>query len=291
MRQIFLLLFVCAWGAFQPAYAQYECPFPDSLVVADTLDPSGYYPLRIGDVREYMTFDSAYLAGASRWEVVADTLIEGTAYHVVKHIIYHTPEVYRPRTLVTEATTRFTYERVENGIIHTWGNSSRWEGIRFDTDFNSCYTLQEEGVFAVYGGYEGEYHISTYGGPVDTLFLPGVKEFEPLGSFSGIRYGYGVGLVHTGGDPSVFRDLVYARIDSMAYGMELRFRFDLRITSLKADLPEAEALELAIYPNPAHRSAHLQVRASTPRSLPAFGAQCARATHLYGTCASAGQTS
>ncbi len=261
MRQIFLLLFVCAWGAFQPAYAQYECPFPDSLVVADTLDPSGYYPLRIGDVREYMTFDGGFLAGASRWEVLADTLIEGTVYSAVEHTIFHTPEIYRPGTLVTEATTFFTYERVENGIVHTWGNSRVPEEIRFDADFGSCYTTPVGPVIAVWGEYAGEYRISPYGGPIETLVLPAVKGFELYGVFYGEMYGYGVGLLHTGGDPSVFRDLKYALIDSVAYGKELRFLFDLRITSNTVDLPASKALTLTLYPNPVRQEVHLRVQA------------------------------
>jgi len=221
---------------------QVECPFDETAAVADTLDPAGYYPLQIGTVREYVSASGPFLSSLGRTEVVADTLIDGDLFHKVKGIWFDAEHT----TIITEADTSYYYRGVVDGLLLAWSpGRGRVELAKLFHDFNTCFDIGgNENAAVVEGGYAIPFTFSSG----DTLTLSATKRYIFFGIAVEV-YGYGLGLLHMGGDPDQNTDLTYARIDGQEYGVRLDSLFDIRVGTEPRPF-RGETSRLDAYPNP-----------------------------------------
>lgn len=218
------------------AQAQFACPYDESAAVADTLSPSGYYPLQVGNVSEYVRYSGPMLDLLRRDEVMADTLIDGDVFYKVRSTIF-TPSGNGP---ITHADTVYSYRSVLEGVLLEWTPSrGHSEVIQLFRDFNTCYDL-----IVVEGGYDTTFTFETG----QTVALTAKKKFGILG-IATEEYGHGLGLIRSGGDPNVDTDLTYAQIDGQEYGVRLDSLFNIRV-SVEETLHLRETARLGIYPNP-----------------------------------------
>ncbi|HLU35015.1 MAG TPA: hypothetical protein VKZ61_04535 [Thermomicrobiales bacterium] len=76
------------------AFGQDFCPYDESDAVADTLDPSGYYPLQVGNVWEYVRYTGPFLEHLRREEVMGDTLIDADVFYHFRRTILRPPHCH-----------------------------------------------------------------------------------------------------------------------------------------------------------------------------------------------------
>lgn len=211
-----------------PAYAQ-PCPFAPEDAIADTLDPAGYYPLGLGDRWEYAQFSGAWLVALHTREVVADTLIGGEPFAVLRTVRM---PAERDRRTVLRSDTSFAYEAVRGGVPVRWDPSTgEVEPLevahRLDAPFRSCYDsspgFDDDSVQVL-----GRDTTVSFRGPV-VVEVPAVKEFLYLGMFTW-EYAYGLGLYRRGGEISELLDLAYARVGIAEYGTPLDSTYNIRVS-------------------------------------------------------------
>ncbi len=247
--------------------AQIECPFPDSLVVADTLDPSGYFPLEIGNSWDYLNSDGAFLEPPTRVTVVGDTLIEGIQFYKLKVIQYLNPnvQIYREGEVLTEAHVSFDFQSISQGILYSWSVvQGRIEVARLSNNFNTCY--DDNNGITVRGEYSGVYMVANPTGEVVNIVLPALKSLLFFGAQEDI-YGHGIGLIERTGDPSRVSRLVYSNTGGIEHGTALESRFDFRITSLE-EHPVTDDIDfIQVYPNPTFSGAQFTFRLKTPKLI------------------------
>ncbi len=246
--QIFsvLLLSMCA----QPAFAQ-TCSH-DSSAVADTLDPSGYIRLQIGNVWDYLQESGAFWDAIIREEVVADTLIRDTTLYVIRNVGY----AAYTNGPITDADTSYRISGVVDDQIVTFHRGEiRERGIPLSAPFSSCYELNGASM-SISGGFDAVWSVREDGERVEYQ-LPATKSFDWL--YGSQTYGHGIGMLQSIGDPYVVRDLLYARIDGKEYGTPIESRF--RMSIAREHVPETpDAARLEIFPNPASKRIRMIVR-------------------------------
>lgn len=259
LRIAFSLVLVVLAIPWHNAYGQSDCPFPDSVAVADTLDPKGYYPTQVGNVWEYTGMTgSGFMEDPFREEIMADTLIDGITFYKLKLTTFD----YDFSPVITRSFTTFDYVAVaDSGIVQWTPAGLLSNGIRFSQSFNSCYGPDP---VAVAGGY-GDFFSIMERDSVVTRVLPAQKTFWIPSAFSEVTYGYGVGRLQTVGDPSVTYDLSYAKIDSREFGTPLDSLFDIRVAN--EPLPVLPALRLENYPNPFVGATRFSFSLSVPGSV------------------------
>ncbi|QXD14411.1 T9SS type A sorting domain-containing protein [Rhodocaloribacter litoris] len=187
-----------------------------------------------------------------RQEVVADTLIDEDLFYKLKVISFDAENT----TIITETDTSYYYRAVINGVLSSWTpEAGKTESeIQFFRDFNTCYTHanRPDGII-VQGAYDTTFTFpsgesSTLAAVKEFVFiLPQARETQ--------EYGYGIGLLHSGGEPSVSTTLTYARIGGQEYGTPLDSLFDIRVSLESPSLPK-ETFSLSAYPNPSYALTH-----------------------------------
>ena len=216
--------------------------------VADTLDASGYYPLKIGNRWEYVSDLNFALDFASRIEVVKDTLISDTLFYKLEFTAYRFQyDLANFGDLLIEGRTTYRYEAVVDGVLFSFFRDRiTGEGIEFNRPFCSTYTssLSE---FIVGGGYERSYAFPNGATSIETA-LPALKFFGCC--FGDTRYGYGIGKLETNGDPSVRTGLTYAKIDTTEFGSPLDSLFDVSLVAIEHELDKTRKNSIVVYPNP-----------------------------------------
>jgi hypothetical protein len=254
-----LLLFFSIMSVGQ-GYGQ-DCPFTEDEAIADTLDPQGYYPLEVGSIWEYTEMSGAHMDDPRREEVVKDTLIDGELFHKLKITTYQ----YDP-DLITEASIQYRYiTTTDTSIVHWLQGLLEENPIRFSQDFNSCYLVNDQILYASEGGYNRSFEIEESGVPV-SYEVPAMKS---IGSAVSLieDYAYGIGRVGSRGDPSVITKLIYARIDGQAYGTPLDSLFDIRVATDEQPTAPRQPIHLTRYPNPFRSTAHLAFSLTAPAQV------------------------
>lgn len=240
------------------AYSQSGCPFADSVAVADTLDPKGYYPAQIGNVWEYTDMSgSGFMEDPFREEIVADTLIDGMTFYKLMITTFD----YDFSPVITRSHTHFSYFAVvDSGIVQWLPDATILNDIRFSQPFNSCYGSNP---VEVAGGYGASFSIME-GDSVVTRVLPARKTFTIPSAFSEVTYGYEVGRLQTVGDPSVTYDLSYAKIDGRELGTPLDSLFTIVVSVEDSPALPRQQPRLQNYPNPFKVATHLSFSLTSP---------------------------
>jgi len=236
------------------ARAQTDCPFTEADAVPDTLDARGYFPLQVGNVWERVTFTGPFLDHLRQEEVVTDTLIGEDVFYKIQEVIFTQPGNLLP---FINADTVYSFKSLVDGSLLQWTRErGRGELTQLVQDFNTCYDLgAQNSAVVVEGGYATTFSFQ----PGDTISLPSTKEFTFLG-LATEDYGYGVGLLQSGGDPDVQTDLTYARLSGQEYGVRLESLFDIRVSIEDAHYEPSGSIRLQVYPNPFSAQATLVFR-------------------------------
>lgn len=182
---------------------------PLAAQTPDPTPPESYYPLGVGDIREYRTAGGAFPPFYNREFVLGDTVVHGITYRLVESIGFR-----------------------NDGTM----DGRRREAIRFDTALAAPVAP---------GGRSGEYRVAPcrldlpfpapdaplvcdgatlYGfGPAETVvvgsdtLVTAVKAFGGL--FGAVAYAAGLGELWSQGDASTLvTTLRFARIDGVKYG-------------------------------------------------------------------------
>jgi len=247
---LLLLLGLLVVGV-RPTQAQPECPFTEDDAVADTLDPTGYYPLEVGNVWEYVVMDGAFLDDPRRERVIADTLIEDMIFYKLKTTVFD----YEHSQEITDSTTRFEYVAVVDSGMVEWRNGSQsFVETRFNQPFDSCYEVDGVGLVVVSGGYEATFSIEEEGEET-FLELPATKVFES--TFAAEEYGHGIGMLIGVGDPSVRAELTYAKVGDNEFGTSLDSLFTIRVSTDQSSSVPPFHINLESYPNPSSETVHI----------------------------------
>ena len=245
---LILVVLVLPWPY---AYGQSECPFPDSVAVADTLDPRGYYPTQVGNVWEYIVENGPFIEELQREEIVADTLIDGTTFFKRRQIRFKYDPFAPPSQVITDIKSEHvSYFFVTDSSEVFWTEQGLDTTlVGFDRPFNSCYEDRSfrflDSLVVVMGGYQQAFEIEEDGVATNRK-LPAIKTFEA--TFTGASFGHGVGRIATFGDPSVVTRLSYARVSEQMLGTPLDSLFEIRVAN--EPFPTLPTLRLENYPNP-----------------------------------------
>ncbi len=243
----FFLITCCAFNLLVvDASAQFCQDFESPI--ADTLDASGYYPLKIGNKWEYVSDLNFALDFASRIEVVKDTLISDTLFYKLAFTAYRFQyDLANFGDLLIEGRTSYRYEAVVDGVLFSFFRGQiNAEGIEFNRPFCSTYTNRFS-EFIVGGGFGRSYTFPNGATSTETA-LPALKIFGCC--FGDTRYGYGIGKLETNGDPSVRTGLTYAKIDTTEFGSPLDSLFDVSSVAIEHELDNARKNSIVVYPNP-----------------------------------------
>lgn len=243
----------------QGAYGQSSCPFPDSVAVADTLDPKGYYPIWVGDMREYLVMNGGFMENPFREEIIGDTLVDGMTFYKLKITAFE----YDFSPVITRSHTHFSYIAVvDSGVVQGLPDANILNDTRFFEPFNSCYETPSRD-FTVSGGYDAFFSI-TEGDSTVTHPLAAVKTFSIDGGLASITYGYGVGPIQEEGDVSVITKLSYAWINGQEFGTPLDSLFTI-VVSTEEDPPiPRQQYRLENYPNPFKKTTRLVFSLTSP---------------------------
>lgn len=257
-----LVLLVLSW---HNAYGQSDCPFPDSMAVADTLDPKGYFPLQAGNVWEYETKSGSFLDHLREQEVVADTLIDSDMFYKIREVIFD-PIGNLP---IMHADTVYSFKIVLDGILFRWTpQQGRTELAQLFRDFNTCYDIgSQENAAVVEGVYDTTFTFILPGiGLGASVEVAAIKEFGFFGLASEV-YSHGLGLIRSEGDPSVRMNLTFARIDGQEHGTPLDSLFDIRVSTADHPADLFKSTRLDVYPNPSNAAAQLSLTLAHPGSV------------------------
>ncbi len=244
-------------------FAQVNCPFPDSVAIADTLDPKGYhFPLEIGNVREWIPRDGAFIFDLRHEEVVADTLIEGLDFSRVDVSIF---DFFSRRDSLSQRSMFSYYKAVVDSGVVSWRPQSGIAFTSFDNDpyrFNSAFKICYVGNFP---GDEGEI-VEVSGGynlpftfldrdlrDIETYTFPAIKGFGTQDFIA--AYAYGIG--------EIANTLTYIKIGDSTLGTPLKDQFRVITTD---EVPE-HPLKLpafSAYPNPFVDQVRIQFSLSGP---------------------------
>ena len=235
------------------AKGQDTCPYDEDDAVADTLDPSGYYPLQLGNVWEYVAYSGPFLSHLIRDEVIADTVIDGNIFYKVRRTSFNIEE-HQP---ITTAAYSYSILSIAEGVLLSW--SSQYgldELVPLSRDFSSCYETVL-GTAIVAGSYATTYTFESG----EMVGLTATKEFTlPV---AGYEYGHGLGNIRGWGDGGATMELSYARVDGVDYGVRLDSLFDIRVgIEVVPDLLKGSRVN--IYPNPASSVAHIWFMLARP---------------------------
>ena len=249
------------------AYGQ-SCPFPDSVAVADTLDPSGYFPLQVGNVWEYITQDSGFFAGASRTEISTDTLIAELQFFKLKRTFF-IEEPIHSSILIPQPGAPLYRTFVDEKLV-AWAPEVGLVTLEmgFDKPFNSCFvdphSPPDLGVIAVAGGYGGSFSIME-GDTSRTITVPALKSIGTI--HSGAEYAHGIGAIGGGAEVTVVTELVFARIDGNEMGTRLDSLLNIQVAI--EDVPDVfpGSIQLQTYPNPLHNSTTLAFTLDQPGAV------------------------
>lgn len=256
-----ILHFILALGTI-PGLAQDPCPFPDSVAVTDTLAPSGYLPFDVGNLWEYRSFDGAIPGSLGRTEVVADTVIDGRSFAVVRGTIFESSNatVYH-----ASGTSTWYFGKAESAGL-TWSADEGFEeyfGLHLDAPFQSCYS--EGGVddaVHVSGGYTDIFTLAGREG-TDTIGTSAVKEYVRF-AVEGITVVHGIGVTRIEGDPNLNTHLVYFDFGDRSAGIPL----DEQVTIVGVEHSSVQSLpSVSISPNPASSEIVVEVEMAEPTQL------------------------
>lgn len=239
------------------AYGQSGCPFPDSVAVADTLDPKGYLPMQVGNLWEYTAMADGFMEDPSREEIIADTLIDGMTFYKLKLTTFD----YDFSPVITRSFTAFFYIAVsDTGVVRWKPTGIQPGGPRFSQPFNSCYGADP---IWVSGGYGTSFSVMESDSVV-VLALPAEKTFTFLGGLGLDTYGHGIGRIRVEGDPNQITELTYARIDGRAFGTPLDSLFTIAVAVEEDPSIPRQPPRLQNYPNPFRAATHLSFSLATP---------------------------
>lgn len=180
----------------------------------DTTDASKYYPLNVGDVREYQ-----FSSGIREDKIVKDTTAIGFRYFVVETRFKAVPEpaqISYVRYDTLSSSIRSLMIRNNNDDIDV----PYLLGCPLSSDFNSGPIECELGSAFVSGQYDG---ILVFGGAdagtgTDTVQTP-VKSFQLQGGFEFV-YAAEIGVTVERGEGTFFA-LRYASVGGVEYGEPL----------------------------------------------------------------------
>jgi hypothetical protein len=232
-----------------------ECPFPDSVAVADTLDAKLYYPLQVGNVWETTVSESGFeLADPTRLEVIADTVIEDISFVKVRSSDF---TYTNDRFVLTGVRVSHSYRAVVDTALLDWSLNLglRSQPFRFNQSFNSCYESMGS-LIEVSGGYDQSFSIREQGGFTEYQ-VPAIKHIN-FENVAVQTFAHGIGRVEAIGDPFRITELIYAKIDGVEYGTPLAELFEFRISSTETDLLN-QKWSLSTYPNPVRSTLHVQL--------------------------------
>ncbi len=249
----------------------------------DPTPPAAYYPLGIGDVREYFSEGSPIQGIPTRlWRehVLGDTLVHGQAYQIVLRRDFDASG-----TSVSTGRRVMRFSVSDGGPVYLGGDGSEFRatGCRLDLPFPNA----ESGPVPCEAGVligEGPDVMVVVG--ADTL-RTAVKTYDGL--FGGEVYAAGLGLIGAVGEASgVLTTLRYARIGGVEYGTP-----DPILPPLAGEAPPAaSALALSAGPNPTVGPLALSLSLATPSAVTveAFDALGRRVLHATTTLGAGRQT-
>lgn len=244
--RVILVLVMAAFAL--PANAQFaECPFPESVAQADTLDPGGYKPFAPGYVWEYVRWSGCCLDRAIRREVMADTLISGAPYWVLResHATFDETGDLRDSTTVLRMETLHRYLAVREGLQLEW-TPERGEVVVRDLgmDFQSCRDDAGSNTTTVSWALpEASYVLNKAASPSTQ---PAVgKAFDEGGRQ--VLFQYGLGYVSSTSGDSV-EVLTHAQLGLLEFGFPLSNVFGNPEVPPLRSAPGEVLLEN--YPNP-----------------------------------------
>lgn len=231
----FLLALLAVGYTLRAAYGQEACPYSSQDAVADTLDPSGYYPLEVGNQWDRMLYDlgAPLPSGLSRIRVVKDTLLEGNAFYRTENLFVDV-RIGADRTKID---TSYIYIGLIDGILYEWDQENGIEstGIEFTRPFNSCYPINS-GLVAVSGGNNVEVALDG----VNVVTLTAVKRFsfDLVGDQEVYYYSYGPG------------GSSYIKVGNEEIGTPLKEFEPVIISNEEETPPHGTDYNLTMYPNP-----------------------------------------
>ncbi len=261
-----------------------DCPFAPTEAVADTLHPSGYVPLAIGHVWEYVTRNGPWIEGLQRDQVIADTLIHGARFFITEHISYaYNPHQPESQVIEQVRAKSLTYRAVRDGRLWFWAqdeqqlHASLWLGA----PFASCYP-DDVGLFSVDSVYvAGQYEARFLLEDGQEMQVDALKEFG--GPYNSEAYAYGIGFVGASADVNVRTMLSYAKVHGREYGVPLNQRFMIRVGHEQIDVPVAASRSINAYPSPFHHTLKVEVNFADgyPAELAVYDVLGRREATLY----------
>ncbi len=218
-------------------------------VVADTTSPWRYFPLRVGDAWEYLSF---YEDAALRRVVVGDTVFDGRRYFRVAFYraegdespVYEYARLFRFDTLSTEVREPFADGTGREIIAHQLAPCPLDAPLGMTL---RCYI----GTYAVSGGYDGQLVFGgAWPGTGEDTVVTSYKRYEEEILVRTFRYAADFGLVYREDDEEPSGEaLYYARINGTEHGVA-RYPGVGEVTAEPRPAPGG-ALALAVRPNPA----------------------------------------
>lgn len=192
------------------------CPLPDSLVLEDTLDPSGYFPLAIGNRWEYAYDNAAFSQppwGYEVREVIGDSLFNGRSYFVLEEhgvrIEWAQEYPFHLQYLVRYSEEDSTFVRPDLSDDAEPGAEITW----YEVPENLAELKDEAGR-----------GLSSFCAP-DVLEIGGERivvaasrVYNSLPDYTVAAYAHGIGLVAFGGDGGPMATLAYARVGGHQFG-------------------------------------------------------------------------
>jgi hypothetical protein len=239
----------------------------------DTTSAWRYYPLAVGNVREYRHTYMSDLTGYERHTITGDTLIEGRYYFLRLGESYDASGVF-----INARTQEVRFDTLTASVKAWWVTDERALTCPLDADFESkvdCPDICGPYVY-VHGGYGqtvtvGQSNVTT-----------SVKRYDTGGCEAGYTYAAGIGEESYGFWYSS-KTLTYARIDGVEYGEPFPVGTE--------PLPEAApALRLVVHPNPMHGAGTVTLTLARPQhaTLAVYDVLGRRVTLLHAGALSAG---
>ncbi len=187
-------------------------PVSAQTVTPDTTAPWKYYPLAVGDVREYEgvenIFGDPYYV---RERVVGETVALGHRYFQIEYASTYGTGSERMLDPVRFDTASATIRVLDRGAEIVMNG-----GCPFDLAFGSKVTCGDEVQHWVEGSHDGWFPIGD-GADLDTV-RTAVKTFHNWAGFS-TSYASGIGPIGSGGE-GTHQWLRYARVGGVEYGVQ-----------------------------------------------------------------------
>lgn len=238
-----------------PAVAQVDCPFPDSAAVADSISPTAYLPLTVGNEWHYELHSGGLVSDITIREVLKDTLIEGISFAKLRELSYDLDPFHREESFsyvsVTDAST-YRYDRLANSVEP--------DPIQLASAYNACYPIAG-GLAHVYVLENWTLRVTESGESVEYI-APQAKYFDLYGddaSFGAVLLPE-IGFARYVGELAE-SNLIYAAIGGTSIGTRADSTYDV-LTGRGQHWASNNDLQLLGYPNPASSFYFLSLRGS-----------------------------